>query len=88
VLKRILYDHKNVPVIGLNDWMDEEEDVVNGEGWGKEKNRGKEHAVVYIGDMLDVKNAMGHGKLREVVGSSPPAVTRSGSVVKMDDWGQ
>jgi len=73
-----------VSVIGLSDCKDVKEDMVNGEGWDKEKNRGEEHSVVYIGDMLDVENAMKHGKWREVVGSSPPAVTRSGSMVIMD----
>jgi len=58
-----------VSVIGHSDWEDEEEDMVGGEGWDKEENEGEEHSVVYIGDMLDLENAMEHGKGREVVSS-------------------
>jgi len=49
---------------------------------------GEEDSVVYIGDMLDLENAMEHGKGREAVSSQPPVGTRSGRVVKIRHLGQ
>ena len=66
----------------LRNWEDEEEDMVGGEGWDKEENGGEEDSVAYIGDMLDLQDAMEHGKGKEGVSSQPPVVTRSGRVVK------
>jgi len=40
------------------------------------------------GDMLDLEDAMEHGKGREGVSSQPPVVTRSGRVVKTGHLGQ
>jgi hypothetical protein len=79
---------KKVPVIVLSDWEDEEEDMVGGKGWDKEENGGKGDSVVYIGDMLDLEDAMEHGKEREGVSSQPPVVTRSGRVVQTGHLGQ
>jgi hypothetical protein len=73
---------KKAPVIVLNDCEDEEEDMVGRKGWDEEENGGEEDSVVYIGDMLDLEDAMEHGKGREGVSSQPPVVTRSGRVVK------
>jgi len=79
---------KKVPVNVLSYWENEEEDMVGGERWDEEENRGEEDSVVYIGDMLDLEDAMEHGKGREGVSSQPPVVTRSGRVVKMGHLGQ
>jgi len=79
---------KKVGVIVLSDWEDEEEDMVGGEEWDEEDNGGEENSVVYIGDMLDLEDAMEHGKWREGVSSQPPVVTRSGRVVKTGHLGQ
>ena len=57
--------------------------TMGGRGWDEEKNWGEEDSVVYIGDMLDLEDAMEHGKGREGFSSEPPVVTRSGRVVKM-----
>jgi len=73
---------KKAPVIVHSDWEDEEEDMVGGKGWDEEENGGEENSVVYIGDMLDLEDAMEHGKGREGISSQPPVVTRSGRVVK------
>jgi hypothetical protein len=79
---------KKAPVIVLSDWEDEEEDMVGGVGWDEEENGGEEDSVVYIGDMLDLEDAMEYGKGREGVSSQPPVVTRSGRVVKTGHLGQ
>jgi hypothetical protein len=68
--------------IMLSDLEDEEEDMVCGVEWDKEENGGEEDSVIYIGDMLDLEDAMEYGKGRERVSSQPPVVTRSGRVVK------
>jgi hypothetical protein len=79
---------KKEPAIVLSDWEDEEEDMVGGVGWNEEENGGEEDSVVYIGDMLDLEDAMEYGKGREGVSSQPPVVTRSGRVVKTGHLGQ
>jgi len=79
---------KKAPVIVLSDWQDEEEDMVGGVGWDEVENGGEEDSVVYIGDMLDLEDAIEYGKGREGVSSQPPAVTRSGRVVKTGHLGQ
>jgi hypothetical protein len=83
-----IIDAKKAGVIVLSDWEDEEDDMVGGEEWDEEENRGKEDSVVYIGNMLDLEDAMEHGKWREGVSSQPPVVTRSGRVVKTGHLGQ
>jgi len=83
-----IIDTKKAPVIVLSDWEDEEEDMVGGVGWDEEENVGEEDSVVYIGDMLDLEDAMEYGKGREGVSSQPPVVTRSGRVVKTGHLGQ
>jgi len=45
-------------------------------------NGGEKGSVVDIGDMMNLLNAMEHGKGRQVVSSQPPVVTRSGTVMK------
>ena len=72
----------------LSDWLDEEEDMVGGVGWDEEENGGEEDSVVYIGDMLNLEDAMEYGKWREGVSSQAPVVTRSGRVVKTGHLGQ
>jgi hypothetical protein len=62
--------------------------MAGGKRWDEEENGGEEDFVVCIGDMLDLVNAMEHGKGREGVSSQPPVVTRSGRVVKMGHVGQ
>ena len=79
---------KKVPAIVLSDWEDEEEDMAGGKGWDKEENGEEEDSVVYIGDMLDLEDAIEHGKGREGVSSQPPVVTRPGRVVKTGHLGQ
>jgi len=79
---------KKVSVIVLSDWEDEEDNMVGGKGWDEEQNGGEEDSVVNIGDMLDLEDAMEHGKGREAVSSQPPVVTKSGRVVKMGHLGQ
>jgi len=79
---------KKVPVIVLIYWEDEEEDIMGGEGWDVEENGGEEDSIVYIGDMLDLEDAMEQGKGREGVSSQPPVVSKSGRVVKMGHLGQ
>ena len=68
----------------LSDWEDEEEDIVGGVGQDEKENGEKEDSVVYIGDMLDLEDAMEHGEGGEGITSQPPVVTRSGRVVKTD----
>jgi hypothetical protein len=77
-----------VPVIVLSDCEDEEDDTVGAMGWYKEENWGEEDSVIYIGDMLDLEDAMKHGKGREGVSSQPSVVTRSERVVKTGHLGQ
>jgi len=63
--------------------------MLGGVGQDKEENGGEEDSVVYIGDMLDVEDAMEYGNGREGVSSQPPVVTRSERVLKkdhMDQW--
>jgi len=48
---------------------------------------GEEDSIVYIGDMLDLENAMEYGKGRKGVSSQLPVVTRSGRVVKTGHLG-
>ena len=87
-MERKVIGVKKVPVSVLSDWEDEEEDMVGGEKWDEKENGREEDSVVYIGDMLDLENAMEHGKGREGVSSQPPVVTRSGRVVKTGHLGQ
>jgi len=88
LMEKKVIDGKKVPVIVLSDSEDEEEDMVGGMEWDEEENEGDEDSVVYIGDMLDLVNAMEHGKGREGVSSQPLVVTRSERVVKMGHMGQ
>ena len=82
-------DAKKVGVIVLTGWEDEEEVMVGGKGlWNEKENGGEEDSVVYIGDMLNLEDAMEHVKGREGVSSQPPVVTRSGRVVKTGHLGQ
>jgi len=78
---------KKAPVIVLSDWEDEEEDMVGEVEWNEEENGGEEDSVVYIGDMLDLEDAMEYGNGREGVSSQPPVVARSGRVVKTGHLG-
>jgi hypothetical protein len=52
---------KKVPVIVLSDWEDEEQYVGSVEVWDEVENGGEEDSVIYIGDMLDLEDAMEHG---------------------------
>ena len=78
---------KKAPVIVPSDWEDEEKDMMGGRGWDEEVNGGEEDSVVYIGNMLDLENAMEYGKGRKGVSSQLPVVTRSGRVVKTGHLG-
>jgi hypothetical protein len=60
---------KKVPVIVLSDWENEEKHMAGGKGLDEKENGGEEDSVVYIDDMLDLEDAMEHGKGREGVGS-------------------
>jgi len=79
---------RKAPLIVLSDGQDEEEDMVGGVRWEEKENWGEEDSVVYIGDMLDLEDAMQYGKGRKGVSSQPPVVTRSGRVVKTGYVGQ
>jgi len=87
VEKKIIGTQK-APVIVLSDWEDGEKDMVGGVGWDEKEDGGEKDSVVYIGDMLDLENAMEYGKGREGVSSQPQVVTRSGRVVKTGHLGQ
>jgi len=79
---------KKATVIVLSDWEHEGEDMAGGVGWDEEEIGGEEDSVVYIGDMLDLEDAMEYAKGREAVSSQPPVVTRSQRVVKIRYLGQ
>jgi hypothetical protein len=66
---------KMVPEIVLCDWEVEDEERVSGEVWIEQGNWEEEHTVIYNGDMLDLVNAIEHGKWRAGVRSQPPVVT-------------
>ena len=62
---------KKAHVIMLSDWQDEEENLVGGVGWEEEENWGEEDSVVYIGDMLDLEDAMEYGRGEKVLVVNP-----------------
>jgi len=70
------------PVIMRSDWQDEKEDTVAGKEWDEKENGWEEDCIEYIGDMLDLEDAMEYGNGREGVSSQPPVVTSSGRVVR------
>ena len=79
---------KQAPDIELSDSDNAEDNILCGVGWDEKENGEEEDSVVYIGDMLDLEDAMKYGKGREGVSSLPPVVTRSGRVVETGHLGQ
>jgi len=87
VEEKIIGTKKALEIV-LRDCEDEEEDMVGGVGWDEEENGVEEDSVVYIGNMLNLEDAMEYEKRREGVSSQPPVVTRSRRVVKTGHLGQ
>jgi hypothetical protein len=85
-VEKTILGAKMVPVIVRSEWEHEEEGMLGGKRWNKEENRGEDDSDIYIDDILDLEDAMEHGKGREWVSSQPPVVTRSGRVVRQIIW--